>query len=1035
MQCSCLKELVKDVERFTGIEGEIEDFDWGTFFKSKSVDYRGEEVKEACRFCWDNISPALPKEIGVVALEDACSLGARHYVLHFEQYLKPESEWGEIKSPKVMVEDRDWPGVCRGLLESGVCTLLPVEDVFSVRGSPLLNGLFGVSKDEVVNGYEVYRLIMNLIPLNSLCQGLSGDVQTLPSWSLMNPMFLQPTETLLISSEDVRCFFYVMRVPSNWHQFLAFNKKVPQDCLPDHLLGREVYLASRVLPMGFLNSVSLAQHVHRNLVLDERQDEVNPAEAELRKDRPFTVANPSWRVYLDNYDLLERVKSVDVGGVEGTVAPGVLSLKGSYELWNVPRNVKKSVSRQVRAEVQGAQVDGDLGVAYPRSVKLLKYVGAALSLCSLARVSQRQVQVVCGGLVYVSMFRRPLLGCLNAVWTFVESFNNNPGGGYYRPLPVECREEVLRFVALMPLARIEFRLEMTSQVTCSDASTTGGGLRASTGITRMGALASYGRVRGELPEAKGEHSVLSVGLFDGIGALRVALDLLEVQVAGHISVETNGSANRVVESHFPGTISISHVELVDEALVQRWAGEFSQVSLVLLWAGPPCQGVSGLNAERKGALKDARSSLFIHVKRIEELFKAKFPWAQVRSLMESVASMDQKDMEIMSSSFGSYPWRCDAGTMLWCSRPRYYWVDWTLQEGEGVTLQHVVGGPSGVILVAHQEVTDVCREGWRKVDASRPFPTFTTSRPRSRAGYKPAGVHQCSWKELQRWSSDLHRFPPYQYMEVNSLVNRKGDFRLPEVEEKEYMMGFPVGFTSHCLPKSERKKAGYLDVRHTLVGNSWAVPVVAWLLGQLLSVLGLCREFSPQDLVDKLKAKNNTFLQSRLLRMPLHPLRGSGEDRSLLLVQQLGNLVSVKGEDILLVAKTSEQVKFHRLRASVPSRLWKWKIIAGWQWSNTRDHINVLELRAILTSMLRRIGHQGLVKQRFLHLTDSLVCLHSLTRGRSSSRKLRRTLCRINALQLVSSTQALWGYVHTDQNPADKPSRWGRRVRTKFRHG
>ena len=60
-------------------------------------------------------------------------------------------------------------------------------------------------------------------------------------------------------------------------------------------------------------------------------------------------------------------------------------------------------------------VDGEEGVAYPREAKLLKYLGAALSLMDLEFVSQKQAQVVCGGLVYIAMFRRPLLGCLNAV--------------------------------------------------------------------------------------------------------------------------------------------------------------------------------------------------------------------------------------------------------------------------------------------------------------------------------------------------------------------------------------------------------------------------------------------------------------------------------------------------------------------------------------------------------------------------------------------------------------------------------------------
>lgn len=122
-----------------------------------------------------------------------------------------------------MVPPEAWAEVCRGLLASNVCTLMPEEELFHVGAEPLLNGLFGVTKDEWVNGDEVYRLIMNLTPLNGIVEPMKGDVDTLPMWSLMNPLFLQPDESLLVSSEDVRCFFYTMSVPSSWYRFLGFN--------------------------------------------------------------------------------------------------------------------------------------------------------------------------------------------------------------------------------------------------------------------------------------------------------------------------------------------------------------------------------------------------------------------------------------------------------------------------------------------------------------------------------------------------------------------------------------------------------------------------------------------------------------------------------------------------------------------------------------------------------------------------------------------------------------------------------------------
>ena len=306
----CLGCLVEDVKRVSTLSGTLESFDWDQFFSTRGIDCKGDEVNTAREFTWDNISPALPEEVGRVPL-----VGARHYVENLDLYVKPTEKWELVRPPRVMVPPEAWPEVCTGLVKAGVCVFLHADEIFQVGDRPLLNGMFGVTKDEWDGSHEIFRLIMNLTPLNGIMEPMKGDVETLPTWSLMTPYFIQPEETLLVSSEDVRCFFYTMSVPPTWWKFLAFNRRVPDHCLPSHMKGEEVYLASRVLPMGFANSVSLAQHVHRNLALwscehaSDAPEQVAAPEGEIRKDRPITAANPSWRIYLDNYDLLERVSS------------------------------------------------------------------------------------------------------------------------------------------------------------------------------------------------------------------------------------------------------------------------------------------------------------------------------------------------------------------------------------------------------------------------------------------------------------------------------------------------------------------------------------------------------------------------------------------------------------------------------------------------------------------------------------------------------------------------------------------------------
>ena len=131
----------------------------------------------------------------------------------------------------------------------------------------------------------------------------------------MHPFAVGDDDVLLVSSEDVRCFFYIFSVPTSWHRFLAFGRLVPPGLTPDR--SGKYYLCSRVLPMGFCNSVSLAQHIHRNGEAVEecvRKGARAGWEAEHRKDRSFCWSNPSFRVYLDNFDLLEKV---DNYGIEG----------------------------------------------------------------------------------------------------------------------------------------------------------------------------------------------------------------------------------------------------------------------------------------------------------------------------------------------------------------------------------------------------------------------------------------------------------------------------------------------------------------------------------------------------------------------------------------------------------------------------------------------------------------------------------------------------------------------------------------------
>ena len=153
-------------------------------------------------------------------------------------------------------------------------------------------------------------------------------------------------------------------------------------------------------------------------------------------------------VFLDNFDLVEKMDHKTAQLLQGEPSPALLALRAEYEDW-----------------------------------------GNRVLLLQEESCNQKQAQVVAGGLVYISMFRRPMLGCLNQLWQFIESFRGYPPFIKF-PIPAGVKLEVARLVCLIPLAKLNFCLLVSAEVTASDASTTGGGIAISTGLTGFGQAAA-----------------------------------------------------------------------------------------------------------------------------------------------------------------------------------------------------------------------------------------------------------------------------------------------------------------------------------------------------------------------------------------------------------------------------------------------------------------------------------------------------------------------------------------------------------------
>lgn len=114
----------------------------------------------------------------------------------------------------------------------GLCEVMNEDELYHVGGRPLKNGMFAVSKEEFAGEVELLRLIMNLKPFNMLSRSMEGDTSTLPAVTSLGAMYLDEDETLCTSSEDIRCFFYLFKLPRQWYRYLAFGRPVPHNLCP-----------------------------------------------------------------------------------------------------------------------------------------------------------------------------------------------------------------------------------------------------------------------------------------------------------------------------------------------------------------------------------------------------------------------------------------------------------------------------------------------------------------------------------------------------------------------------------------------------------------------------------------------------------------------------------------------------------------------------------------------------------------------------------------------------------------------------------
>lgn len=145
------------------------------------------------------------------------------------------------------------------------------------------------------------------------------------------------------------------------------------------------------------------------------------------------------------------------------------------------------------------------------------------------------------------------------------------------------------------------------------------------------------------------------------------------------------------------------------------------------------------------------------------------------------------------------------------------------------------------------------------------------------------------------------------------MCNKKGYYRVPSTAEREMMLGFPLHYTAACSGKSERKQVGYNDIRLTLHGEYVEHACNCVVVEPIVVSTRDGRPYDPSRCSGQVHARGVCLAPGRRVRMPIRSVKSTRGDAEQL-AGKLGNLISLKGEDILISTPSMQLVKFHRLR-------------------------------------------------------------------------------------------------------------------------
>lgn len=228
-------------------------------------------------------------------------------------------------------------------------------------------------------------------------------------------------------------------------------------------------------------------------------------------------------------------------------------------------------------------------------------------------------------------------------------------------------------------------------------------------------------------------------------------------------------------------------------------------------------------------------------------------------------------------------------------------------------------------------------------------------------------------------------------------------WRLLNADERELLLGYGRFHTRRAMSASEVKSnaTAFEDKRLSMLGDSFSI------YSFVLFAVACCKHFLPTMSYGHLVQRMGLAPGFRgQLRMQAPIQRGLRYGTPIAVLEK--NHKTVGDFNRFLLRRTNHTGSDVRIatgdilapkqypRQSVAADWWEWQEAFVSKWGK-REHINILELRAILLALQYQTSRHKIHDARVFHISDSYICISIVSKGRSGSRMLSRVLKKISA--------------------------------------